>query len=76
MTDDQQFILALLATVLGAGSQAALFIQAQSTHRLVNGLHEKGIRNARARGVAEGSRRRRATPPGTMGEAGKPPGPN
>lgn len=54
MTDDQQFILALVGVISTNVIQVVTLLRVNSTHHLVNGLQAGKARRARAQGHAAG----------------------
>lgn len=61
MTDDQQFILALVTALLPTAASVLVWAQGHETHKLVNGLSEKRVRRAHAAGQVIGRRKQRAS---------------
>jgi hypothetical protein len=54
VTDDQQFLVALLTIVAPTIASLLALRQARETHTAVNGVLAKGTRRARAQGRAQG----------------------
>jgi hypothetical protein len=56
MTDDQQFILAIVTLIVPTAAATFATLQTRKTHQAVNGMLAKGTRRARAQGRAQGQK--------------------
>jgi hypothetical protein len=52
MTDDQQFILAIVTLLVPTSASILAFLQGRQTHGLVDGMTKRSVRRARAQGAA------------------------
>lgn len=68
MTDDQMFMVALLTALLPTAASVIGALQGRQTHKLVDGMSKRRVRQARAQGVSAGVRAQSvvgAPPPST-----------
>lgn len=65
MTDDQQFVIALVTVMVPTMASVLSLLQSRQTHTIVNGMQAKAIRRARTQGRAKERSVRRAAPQGS-----------